>query len=223
MGYLTKHTLIKDGHIVVIQGMRHLAPAGVYQRIQTEMDGYFSQGFKILIESLSARNFVPETAEEKVVLSYLSRLTSKGYGLAALKRGWVTQAKFIKYPSGTKILDVKIEDLVRELIKRGFALPSLAIRLAEYDFYWLALDRVRRLPKWAAWLRPPFFSYAGLWFQVGVLWRNDRAWGSLSGYLSRAKKQKKIYIHFGQRHVDGLVSAMKGDGWVVIDCERVSV
>ncbi len=223
MSYLTKYTLAKDGHIVIIQGMRHVAPAQVYRRIQAEMDSCYDNGFKIFIEGILLRSCAPETEAERVIVDYLSRATTLGFETMAFNHGCVTQAKSIKYPNRTKILDARAGEFVAELVRMGFTVSPLASRLANHRFYWLAVSRIGRLPKLAGRFQPPFFSSAGVWHSVGVLWRNGRVLESLNQYLGRAKKSKKIYIHFGQKHVDGIVSAMKADGWVVKDYERASI
>ena len=222
MSYLTKHTLTKDGHVVIIQGMRHVASSEVYRQIQAEMDSRCDNGFKIFIEGILFRSCAPETEAERVVVDYLSRVTTVGFKAFALKHGYTTQAQAIKYPSKTKILDSKADELIRELVKAGFTVPPLVSRLAKHDFYWLAVSRIGRLPKWAARVQPPFYSCSDIWYKVSVLWRNRRVLEILNHHLCRAKKKKKLYIHFGQKHIDGIVSAMKADGWVVKDYERAS-
>lgn len=230
-GFLTKHILHKKGKVIVLRGMRHVAPKALYDRIQAELNLAHERGSMIFAEGVR-RPILQELQtisikEHRIIRMF--RLLIGLYPVFAEVGGEVTQKKNIAYPIGTINADTTMLEVARRISQNGFN-AGWVLKLVEYASAFqdgsIVKEEVKEelqevcqkttKKKSNVVGRLIMFLLFRKIIDVILFWRNEVAVITLLECLEKEEEgmgRKVAYMHYGQAHIPGIIELLEDEGW----------
>ena len=206
----------------VLQGMIHIAPKELYEVLQKDLDRAVRNDSQVFFEGLKRGLPRKVTPGERKIKDFFLLLFDL-YPVFAAGLGISSQKEEIAYPKDAICADITFDQFIRLLYENGFrcnlfwwllTLPNKEElkKKMEDDFTKegglnALMDRSER---WS-------FSRLFVWFffrkamPIILGYRNEVAVAMIRAHSDG----RDIYIHYGEKHVEGLVRLLKRDGWVV--------
>lgn len=220
---ISKVILTRGDKTVILQGMIHIGPAKLYQRIIDEMREAMKNNYLVFYEGINSRMGSYVENEIKIIKSF--RLFWRFYDIFAKIVGWINDP--IIYPNSMLCADITIlkmaqllnhvlneEDinLWSVLSEKIFLDNNIKDKLKEYFFRNGALK-----------------THTDTFFTGKCLGDEFKAWRIIDkkmrpiirGYrdalvASRIKDcDNNVIVHYGQLHIKGIIELLKKDGWGV--------
>ena len=229
---VNKVRMTKDDRNLIIQGMVHVAPKSFYEQIQKEMNEGKEAGYTFFFEGIRTR--VPEVSltKNQTKIKEVLNLTFSLYSSFARVLGVTTQREKISYPENAIHADIEFNTLIRRLDSAGFR-PGLF----HWLLTWMNSEEGREKfssadlePKNKSWLSrlfkflsSPFVFLLKYWFfgssrKVILDERNIVCVEKV-----RELKHGNVFIHYGNKHVEGIVKLLEQDNWKVTEETFVEV
>ncbi len=226
---ISKYTLARNGQTLILRGMSHVAPAGLYGMLQTEMDACVGEGYKVFFEGLRDYSKLGEDAspQEYKIAEFLTLLIDS-YPIMAKAWGFGLQKEYIKYPSDAINADISFSELVRILKERNFRCDFLSAVLKQGLADGEAAKE--KLSKIDPFRKPrKGFAYFISWLlffrkllAVVLSHRNEVAVDIIEKKAS-GENLHKIFIHYGEGHVAGMIRLFKRHGWRVVGISELDL
>ncbi len=220
---LSRVVLVRGNQEAVLQGMIHIAPDKLYEVLQYDVDWATKNDYQIFFEGVKKdpSKKALTTNESKIKKFFLFLLDLCPIIAEAL--GISLQKEKIVYPKNAINADITFAEFTRELDKNGFRCSFLL---------WLfTIVPKKELKKK---FKDEFVNSGGLnalmksserWSfgKLVALFLFRKAMPVILGYRNEVAVAKirahsngrNIFIHYGEKHVKGLVSLLRKDGWVV--------
>ena len=218
---LSKTFLTRGNQKAVLQGMIHIGPDKLYEMLQYDINLATENGYQIFFEGV--KKYPTErklNQNEKNIQKFFMFLFDL-YPVFAESLGISTQKEKIKYPEGAVNADITFDTLTQKLDENGFKCKSILKifsninqeEMKEIKEYLTEKDNLKKLmdssKKWS-------FSKLIFWFifrkamPIILDHRNQVVAEKIKIYSN-----KDIFIHYGEKHVRGILKLLKRDGWVV--------
>ncbi len=225
---LTSVTLMRDNDsVLVLQGMRHVAPTEVYAKIQSEIDTKHRDGYVFLHEGVR-KDTDTETEKkwnrDKKNTAKILRILMELYPFVAKLEGGSTQKDSITNPPGSINADIGFGELIHHIYITGFCINSLLIRKLtsktqlEKQKEFMVKNREEKkdtslLMKFIGWLF--FKTFLRKPMSVIIDLRNRVAVDCIERQFING--DNKVYLSYGQAHLPGMLKMLKKNGWEVIE------
>lgn len=225
---LSRIVLTRGTQKAILQGMVHVGPQKLYDKLQKDVDQAALSGHQVFFEgvrkSLPGKiSFSLNGREIKTFLLSLFKL----YPMLASTFGVSVQK--IKYPKQAINADTDLDDVVKRLDKNKFRCSFLLfiVQMASEVESEEKKQEMKKDPN--AWIQEMKRSeksligklFAWLFFRKAMPiildYRNEVAVRKIRAYDKFTKSTRNIFIHYGDRHVKGLVHLLKKEGWVVTE------
>ncbi len=220
---LSRVTLERGEQKAVLQGMIHVGPEELYSALQSDVDWATRNGYQVFFEGVrknpTRKASSPNEREIRKFFTILLEL----YPAAAQSLGISLQKEKIAYPPNAINADITFAELTKRLDLNGFRC-NLILRLFKFigkkelkevvqDVFSQKGGLNAVLDKSERWSFSRLFKW--LVFRkadpVIIDYRNEVA---VKTIRSHSHKQN-VFIHYGEKHVPGLVRLLRSDGWVV--------
>jgi hypothetical protein len=211
--------------------MIHIAPDGLYKVLQQDVDWAVGNNYQVFFEGV--KKDPPKKAstsnESKIKKFFLFLLDL--YPVFAAALGISLQQKKIVYPKDAVNADITFAELARELDKNGFRcnfllwffsiVPKKKLKKAVGDAFAKHGDLNATMDS----LQKRLFSKFVAWFLL------RKAFPIILGYRNEVAVAKvrahsngcNVFIHYGERHINGLVRLLKKDGWAVKETSHIDL
>lgn len=202
--------------------MIHVAPPQLYEVLQKDLDWAIKHNYQIFFERVKKDPVTRMlTRNQEKIKKFLSLLLGL-YPVLAARFGIATQKEKIAYPEDAINADITLDELVEKLDENGFRCDFLLWFFANLDeavkaevkkklstprSFNAAMDNSekRSLNKLVGWF---FFRKA---IPIILDYRN----GVAVAKIRENSDGRNIFIHYGEKHIKGLVGLLEKDGWVV--------
>ena len=220
---LSRVVLKRGDKEAVLQGMIHIGPDNLYKLLQNDIDWATKNDYQIFFEGVKKdpSKRAATTNESKIKKFFLFLFDLCPVFAAAL--GISLQKDKIVYPQSAINADITFAEFTRKLDKNGFRCSFLL---------WLfTIVPKKELEKK---LKDEFVNRGGLsalidgsekwYFKRLIAWFLFRkAMPVILDYRNKVAIAKvrthcsgcNVFIHYGEKHIKGLVSLLRQDGWVV--------
>ncbi len=219
---LSRVTLEKQGKLAILQGMIHIGPDSLYESLQKDIDWAVGNNYQVFFEGTKKNPSEKTSTDNESRIEKLFLLLFDLYPIFGGVLGISLQQDKIAYPKDAINADITFGELIRRLDENGFScnlLFSLFTLLSKEDlekvmkedFAKRDLDTLMNdsgrgfLGKFLGWF---FFRKA---YPILLDYRNEVA-------IDKVKKHsngQNAFIHYGEKHINGLTDLLKNDGWVV--------
>lgn len=220
--------LTKDGRKLILQGMIHVAPVEVYRLLQDDMNNKVNEGYKVFFEGIrDYPKLRSQASEREHEIAEFFKTIFDIYPILAIIWGFELQKKQIKYPEDAINADISFKELARLLAESGFKGGFIKQVLKDKKIK----ERVKRdLSK-----EDPFkkrrkgFLDFFLWFfffrkldPIILDYRNKITIITIERY-SASRDLQKIFIHYGEQHVPGMIDLLKNKGWKLASVSKLDL
>lgn len=220
---LSRVVLTRGNQEAVLQGMIHIAPDKLYEVLQSDVDWAAKNDYQVFFEGV--KKDPPERAsttnESKIKKFFLFLFELCPVFAAAL--GISLQKDKIAYPKDAINADITFAEFTKQLDRNGFRCNLLL-----WLFTLFSKEELKKK------VEKEFTKRGGL----NALMDSSDKWsfGKLVGWLLLRKAMpiildyrnkvavahvqacsngRNIFIHYGEKHIKGLMSLLRQDGWVV--------
>ena len=220
---LSKVTLEKQDRLAVLQGMIHIGPDVLYRHLQDDVDWAISNNYQVFFEGV--KKDPPKrasTVNEGKIKKFFSLLLDL-YPVFAAALGVSLQKEKIAYPKDAVNADITFAEFTKQLDGSGFRCNFLLWLFTVVGKEELE-KKVREEFAKSGGLnvlmnRSERWSFGNLiawfWFRkampVILDYRNEVAVEKVRAHSNG----RNIFIHYGEKHIKGLVDLLQQDGWVV--------
>lgn len=220
---LSRVVLTRGNQEAVLQGMIHIGPDKLYEVFQGDVDWAAKKGYQVFFEGVKKDLLEKALSsnEDKIREFFLLLFDLLPVFAAAL--GISLQKDKIAYPKDAINADITFAEFIKQLDKNGFrcGLFLRLLTLFPEEELKKAVEKkfakmgglnalMNRSDRW-------FFGKLVGWFllrkamPVILGYRNEVAVAKVQAHSNG----RNIFIHYGEKHVKGLVSLLRQDGWVV--------
>lgn len=222
--HLSRVVLKRESQEMVLQGMIHVGPDKLYEKLQRDVDWATKDNYQIFFEGVekspSKRTLTNSESKIKkffMLLFDLYPFFAEGLGVSIQKEG-------VTYPKDAINADITFTEFIKQLDKNGFRcnfmlwlltrLPkrklkkSIKENLAKYDSL---NDLMDKSEKWS-------LSKLIVWFlfrkatPIILDYRNKLAVAKIKANSNG----RNVFMHYGEKHIKGLVGLLRKEGWVIV-------
>jgi len=212
--------------------MIHIAPAKLYEKFQREIDWATANDYHVFFEGVRGAHDPPErifTRNERKIRQFFL-LVLDLYPIFAEALGISLQKEKIVYPRDASNADVTFVEFVKQLDKNGFRCNFL--------FWLFSLIPKEKLKKAleedapagglnALMDRAEKRSFGAsvadfLMRKATPIIRDYRNEVAVAHIRARAQG-RNIFIHYGEKHIEGLVHLLVGEGFVVKETTHIDL
>jgi len=220
---LSRVFLERNGQKIILQGMVHIAPEELYEKFQSHIDLAVTHDYQIFFEGVKKDPPGEAATENEAKIKKLFSLILSLYPVLSEALGISTQKEKIVYPKDAIHADITFAEFTRLLDKNGFKcnfLLWLLTQVSEKRLHEIAKENFsekgslndlldKRKKSWKKRLFGWFIFRKAKPIILG--YRNKIAITKINEY----QNGKNGFVHYGERHIPGLVKLLKKDGWVV--------
>jgi hypothetical protein len=228
---LSRVRLEKQDKSAVLQGMIHIGPDKLYWHLQGDVDWAVNNNYQVFFEGV--KKDPPRkasTTNESKIKKFFSLLLDL-YPVFAAALGISLQKEKIAYPKDAINADITFAELTKKLDDNGFScnlllwlltvLPKKELKKAvkeEFARIGNLNTLVNDADRWS-------FSKFMAWFlfrkanPIILDYRNEVAVATVRAHSNG----RNIFIHYGEKHIKGLVNLLKQDGWAVKETTYVDL
>ena len=219
---LSTVVLTRANQQTIVQGMIHIGPQSLYQKLQQRLDEAIAGNYQIFFEGVRRKYYRCGTANELRIKKFFHIMFSS-YPVFAVAIGVAEQRDEIVYPKDGVNADIDTQEMTRVLDENGFKCRCL-----------LFLFEILRSPKFKSQLaevlaqkkstyliqeqkNPKLLSRLIIWTlfrkanPVILGYRNHIA----VAQIKKSSDGRNIFLHYGEKHISGLVRLFQGEGWIV--------
>lgn len=220
---LSRVILMRGNQETILQGMVHIAPNKLYEVLQSDVDLAIKNNYKIFFEGVrkSPTKRASTSNESKIKKFFL--LLFDLCPVFAETLGISLQKEKIAYPKNAINADITFAELTKQLDKNGFRCDFLLWLFTIFPKRELKEKLEEEFTKGGSF--NALMNKSKKWsFGKFVFWFLFRkAMPIILGYRNEVAIAKirahhnghNIFIHYGEKHVKGLVDLLQQDGWVV--------
>ena len=196
--------LTKNGRMVILRGTWHTGPAYFYKDVQRDIDLAKNLGFIIFREGYNVKGVeVTDLGPRQLLIFYfLEKVLSKFYEVMAKVENCYEEHEILDFPLETIRVDMN-EEIIDHLKNYGFAL------------YW-PLFIALHISLLINWYIPNFSWFSCFLFKLitdkGIHVFLDRR-DELVFRVAESSSYKKIYVHYGDSHVQTMRNRLVQNGW----------
>ncbi len=230
--HLSKYVFRRGNQNLVLQGMIHIGPEGLYRKHQEDLDNHLKEGYEVFFEGV--RGYpnlqIKASACEREIARYF-RIIFDLYPVFAAVWGFQLQRKNIRYPLDAVNADISFAEMVRLLkeggFKCGFIVRIFEAALKDKGYREQLKDNLAKVD--------PFkkprkgLSYFFTWLiilrklvPVIIGYRNKVAVDIIERYSARENLQN-IFVHYGEGHIPGMIKLLEGKGWRLVSLSRLDL
>lgn len=244
----TRCTLKKNGNKVVLQGMIHGLPDPLLLWIRSDLRNHIKCGYRVFCEGIEtyeddkeAGNFSEQelkVLECNELIDDIIEKVFKTLGLTYQLSYGFDEEEGIKYPKNSINIDISnieyIRLLAREMANQDVNCQDLMDmiekitreliikKVAEYVDRMLKGEAIHKEVddrlKTAEYLKIMGFFKVSEAITIG--YRNEVASGNIDKH-SNKKRYKKIYVHYGEAHIEGMTNLLVGKGWKLVKTVKI--
>lgn len=223
---LTNCTLSKSDKTLVLQGMIHVAPKGLYRKLQEDLDAHIGKGYKIVYEGIKDYpKLYPNAAKREHEIADFFVILFRLYPILASAWGFELQKRYIKYPQGAVRADISFRRLVALLYGNGFrcgwflSLLGFSKKLLGDKRYKTEIEyevaksnplkeKRKDLGHFIVWL-----LFLRKMMPIILDYRNQIVVNTIERECDNG--QSKLFVHYGEKHIKGMVKLLQRSGWAV--------
>lgn len=228
---LSRVILEKEDKIAVLQGMIHIGPDSLYKHLQGDVDWAVNNNYQIFFEGVKKDPPKRATTTNEVKIKKFFSLLFDLYPVFAAAFGISLQKEKIAYPKDAINADITFAELTRKLDENGFScnlllwlltvLPKEELkktvkkefaRIGNLNTLMNNSDRWS-LGKFVAWF---LFRKAT---PIILDYRNEVAIAKVRAHSNG----RNTFIHYGEKHIRGLINLLKKDGWRVRETTHIDL
>lgn len=220
---LSRVVLKRGSQLAVLQGMIHIGPDKLYELLQGDVDWATRNNYQIFFEGV--KKDPPKrasTANESKIKKFFLFLFDL-YPVFAAVLGISLQKEKIAYPQSAINADITFVEFIKQLDNNGFRcnfLLQLFSFLGKKELKKKFEDEFIKRGGFNALMNSHerwSFSKLVAWFlfrkamPIILDYRNKVAVAKVRAHCGG----RNIFIHYGEKHIKGLVNLLRQDGWVV--------
>lgn len=220
---LSRVVLTRGNQEAVLQGMIHIAPDKLYEVFQSDVDWATKNDYQVFFEEVKKDPpKIATTANESKIKKFFLLLFDL-YPVFAAALGISLQKEKIAYPKDAINADITFAEFTQRLDRNGFKCNLLLWSFTLIDKKELKKEVEEEFAK-SGGLNALMNSFDRWFFRKLVAWfllrkampvildyRNEVAVAKVRAHSNG----RNIFIHYGEKHIKGLVSLLRKDGWVV--------
>jgi len=213
--------------------MIHVGPKELYLKLQEDLDNHIKEGYGVFFEGVREYPMLrPKASVGEREIAELFRIIFDLYPVFAAVWGFQLQKKIIRYPWGAVNADISFGETVRLLEESGFRCGFI-VRVFEAllkDRRYrekLKSDLAKENP-----LKGPrkkrlsyFFSWLFILRKLDPIiidYRNKIAVNVIEKH-SAGRYLQKIFVHYGEGHVPGMIKLLEDKGWRLVSLSRLDL
>ncbi len=225
---LSRVVLTREGHQeghqkVILQGMIHIAPDKLYEVLQRDVDWAKNHNYQVFFEGVKKDPLKEASTSNECNIKKFFLLLLDLYPVFATGLGISLQKEKIVYPKDAVNADITFAVFTRKLDENGFRcnlLLWLFTMIGEKELKQTVKEELVKsgglnalMNSSERWSFSKFLS----WFMfrkatpVILDYRNEVAVEKVRAYSNG----RNIFIHYGEKHIKGLVDLLEQEGWVV--------
>lgn len=224
---LSRVVLTRGNQEAVLQGMIHIALDKLYEVFQGDVDWATKNNYQVFFEGVKKepRKRASTTNESRIKKFFLFLFDL--YPVFAAALGISLQKEKIVYPKDAINADITFAEFTKQLDRNGFRcnlLLSILTLLGKKELKKIVKEKFAKSGGLSAlmnssgrWSFRWSFSKLVAWFlmrkamPIILDYRNGVAVAKVRAHSNG----RNIFIHYGEKHVKGLVGLLRQDGWVV--------
>lgn len=228
---LSRVVLKRGDQEAVLQGMIHIAPDKLYGAIQGDVDLAVKNGYKIFFEGVKKEPLEKALSnnEDKIREFFLLLFDLLPFFAAAL--GVSLQKDKIRYPKDAINADITFAELTKQLDRNGFRCGLFLWLFTSFPEEELKKVMEKEFAKMgglnAIMDSSDRWSFINLitWFffrkamPIILDYRNEVALAKVRAHLNG----RSIFLHYGEKHINGLMGLFKRDGWAVKEVSYIDL
>ena len=227
---LSKVVLAKDDRTAVLQGMIHVGPGKLYELLQSDIDWAVKNNYQIFYEGVKRTPLQRAATRNEVRIRLFLRSLLDLYPIWADVFGVSVQKEKISYPEDAINADLTFCELTRALDENGFScdLQMKLLTMSPRDEVKAQLDKMFAQKS----LNDIMDELDGSILQKAVEWlfmrkampiildyRNEVALCA----IQEQSDERNVFIHYGEKHIEGLLRLFQMDGWTVKETTHVDL
>ena len=217
---LSRVVLTRQNQQAVLQGMIHIGPDKLYKTLQQDLDWAAGNKYQVFFEGVGKDLPKKSSTSNEDRIRKFFLLIFDLYPVLAGALGVSLQKEKIAYPKNAINADVTLAELTKRLDKNGFRCNFIIWLLTRSSIEQSIRERFAKKGGLNAMLdNSGKWSVSGLigWFlfrkanPIILDYRNEVAMSAIRTHSNG----RNIFIHYGEKHVKGLLKLLQKEEWVV--------